>query len=455
MLSSTISRRTYQPTSPTMQQHGLTVVTEILPEMESDLKDILNEIGHDIDENPHLHFYHLDSVHFLRWVIVPATTVRGNELPAQLVLSTNYDGPLDDHLLEIAEKENKGIRKVYTHCKGFPTDPNPEIIAAWLKKHGKRNAAFYVGTVGKSQPQIKAEHQLREKIETDLQHRYPAQDWSGKSAGEWRAEIRSRLEEDEQTPFWKKKHHDTFLQNWGMVLLIGGVFALLAAMVIAWIYIPVWSAISSVLVVGFFAFWFWRLRVLEKRDAAAFVPYANVSAEILKMNKREDYRVQNQITHLVTIKPGWVRQFALRTVLFLINILARTMFNKGNLAGIRSIHFARWVILDGGKRLLFFSNYDGSWESYLGEFIDRAAVGLTGVWSNTEGFPPTTGLVKAGARHSIEFKAWVRKQQIETQVWFSAYKTISVENVNNNTSIRNGLTGQLTASGSRDWLQKL
>ena len=33
--------------------------------------------------------------------------------------------------------------------------------------------------------------------------------------------------------------------------------------------------------------------------------------------------------------------------------------------------------------LLFLSNYGGSWESYLEDFITKAHTGLTGVWSNT------------------------------------------------------------------------
>ncbi|MEM7040531.1 MAG: hypothetical protein AAF570_26445, partial [Bacteroidota bacterium] len=174
-----------------------------------------------------------------------------------------------------------------------------------------------------------------------------------------------------------------------------------------------------------------------------------------ELTTREDYKVQNQITHLVVVKPGFFRQFTLRFVLWAINLLARTVFNKGELGGIPSIHFARWAVIDGGRRLLFFSNYDGSWESYLGDFIDRAAVGLTGVWSNTEGFPPTRNLIYEGARNSGDFKAWVRECQIETQVWYSAYKALTVQNVNNNTEIRKGMTGNLDREAAAEWLQRL
>ena len=105
------------------------------------------------------------------------------------------------------------------------------------------------------------------------------------------------------------------------------------------------------------------------------------------LKELEDRVVQNQLSHVVAVKPGFVRSFILKRVLSAIDALARYYFVHGRLGTIGSIHFARWVFIDDGKRFLFFSNYDGSWESYLGDFIDLAAIGLTGVWSNTVGFP--------------------------------------------------------------------
>ena len=48
---------------------------------------------------------------------------------------------------------------------------------------------------------------------------------------------------------------------------------------------------------------------------------------------------------------------------------ARHVFNRGRLARVTSIQFARWVFLDGKKRVIFASNYDGSLESYMDDFI--------------------------------------------------------------------------------------
>ena len=71
-------------------------------------------------------------------------------------------------------------------------------------------------------------------------------------------------------------------------------------------------------------------------------------------------------------------------------LFARTLINnffvKGKLMGIPTIHFARWVLIDNNKHMLFFSNFDGSWQQYLGDFIDKSGWGLTGIFSNTVRF---------------------------------------------------------------------
>jgi len=158
-----------------------------------------------------------------------------------------------------------------------------------------------------------------------------------------------------------------------------------------------------------------------------------------ELAEREDFQVQNQLTHVVRVKRGAVRKVSLRLVLWVIGLAAKYQFNLGSLGGITTIHFARWAFMDGGKRLLFFSNYDGSWENYLGEFIDRAAIGLTAVWSNTVGFPKTKNMVHGGATDEERFKSWTRMRQVPTQLWYSAYPDLTVQNIRQNSRICEGL----------------
>ncbi|MEQ9442740.1 MAG: hypothetical protein RIG62_27105 [Cyclobacteriaceae bacterium] len=171
---------------------------------------------------------------------------------------------------------------------------------------------------------------------------------------------------------------------------------------------------------------------------------------------QEDHIVQNQLTHLVEVKFSPYRGFLLKMVLTAIQLMAVYVYNKGKLGNIPTIHFARWVRIDQGRRLLFFSNYDGSWESYLGDFIDKASVGLTGVWSNTRWFPKTLLLLFRGARDEQRFKAWTRAHQIYTDVWYSAYKTLSVRNILNNSRIYEGLQQEdMSNTDAKKWIALL
>lgn len=438
-----------------MRQHGLTIVVPILKGHEEELRTLLNRIGTDIDENGLIDFYSLSRVHFMRWVILPGQTVRNKEISAQLALSTNYDGKENDHLKEFAQVGELAISKIYQHCKGFPSQAGTKEVVEFLRKHKVRNAAFYVGSVGRTVKQVKEENKFRYGIKEYLQASNPTQNWGGRTGEEIRQEITVSVAGKKEFASVKDKYPYPFLYRFGLPLMIAGAVVCVALVVLGLIFADVPTIISLDILVALGVFWFVFLRFRENKDKIAFKPSPRDPERLAELNDREDFRIQNQITHLVEIKPGWFRQRTLRFVLGAINLLARTCYNRGNLGGIPSIHFARWAIIDGGRRLLFFSNFDGSWESYLGEFIDRASAGLTGVWSNTEGFPPTRKLIYDGAKNSADFKAWVRSKQIETQVWYSAYKTSTVQNINNNTEIRKGLTKKMKRDKVIDWLERL
>ena len=138
----------------------------------------------------------------------------------------------------------------------------------------------------------------------------------------------------------------------------------------------------------------------------------------------------------------------MRGTLFVVALLARFWFNRGDLGGIPTILAARWTLIDNGRRLLFFSNYGGGWDSYLNEFIDMGAVnGLNAIWTNTflprhgdrYEFPETKYYLWRGAENERPFKAYVRESQIETLVWYSAYPRLTIININTNTALRQAL----------------
>jgi hypothetical protein len=160
---------------------------------------------------------------------------------------------------------------------------------------------------------------------------------------------------------------------------------------------------------------------------------------------------QNHLASLTYVKPGLMRRWLLRLTLLASAFLTRFWFNRGTLAEIPTILAARWVMIDGGRRLLFLSNYCGALGSYLGEFTDMGAKSVNAVWTNTfvkmEGrqyaFPETDFYIWKGAHADRAFRAYVRQSQVETIVWYSAYPNLSVENINTNSNVRRSLFKQL------------
>ncbi|MDX8464388.1 cytochrome P450 [Mesorhizobium sp. VK23B] len=194
---------------------------------------------------------------------------------------------------------------------------------------------------------------------------------------------------------------------------------------------------------------FLGLRRLEDRDRPQSTPVDIGALDRILAN--EDHCAQNHLTAISTMKAGTLRRLALRLSFYLISISAQKVFKPGFLATINTIHFARWVLLPGTGKLMFFSNYGGSWESYLEDFIAKASEGLTGVWSNTEGYPRTRWLFLDGARDGDRFKRWARRQQVPTLFWYSAYPHLNTTRIRINSRIRRGIASA-TGNEARDWV---
>jgi deferrochelatase/peroxidase EfeB len=195
------------------------------------------------------------------------------------------------------------------------------------------------------------------------------------------------------------------------------------------------------------------LRKREESDAADnSLPNEQVLSRIVA---DENKAIQNHMTGVSIMKPGRLRRFTLRLAFWVIGALAGRQFRPGYLADIGTIHFARWVLLPGTDKLLFFSNYGGSWESYLEDFITKAHDGLTAVWSNTLGFPKARNLFFDGATDGDRFKRWARRQHRPTAFWYSAYPNLSTDRIRSNAALRQGLVCAATEDEAQAWLSLL
>ena len=161
---------------------------------------------------------------------------------------------------------------------------------------------------------------------------------------------------------------------------------------------------------------------------------------------------QNHITAVTAMKPGAFRKFTLALALWAIGKEVQYWFRPGFVLNMGTIHYARWFRLPGSEMMVFFSNYDGSWLSYLEDFITKAHEGQTAVWSHGKGFPKTRLLVLGGAEDGARFKRWVRRQQIATQFWYSRFPKLTTDQIRTNALIHDGLMRAQTDTAARAWL---
>jgi len=222
---------------------------------------------------------------------------------------------------------------------------------------------------------------------------------------------------------------------------------LILVVVLAIVLLPIWFFPMLIAIVV--------LRYKESTDAIQADAADTQNVHDLVDKEDRTHSVQNHMASITIVKPGWLRRLSLWSVLAAVNLIARATATHGELSGIPSIHFAHWSMIDGGRRLLFLSNFDGSWENYLDDFIDKASNGLTGVWSNTLNFPRTYFLLGGGARDGSRFKAVARDSQTVTNAWYSAYRDLTVQGIDNNSSLREEVLQPYDSTLARTWLRRL
>lgn len=164
----------------------------------------------------------------------------------------------------------------------------------------------------------------------------------------------------------------------------------------------------------------------------------------------------NQYTAFGQVRPGGFARRLTIAALWLINFASPLLYPAGHLARVRTIHFARWVFLDGKRRALFASNYDGSYESYMDDFVNKVSFGLNLAFSQALNWPRTHFLLWGGAEYEQDFKNYQRRHTLPTEVWYKAYPGLTLVDIDRNTRIRQGLERRsMTDTEIRQWLAEI
>jgi hypothetical protein len=419
-------------------QGALTIVAPVRAGAVDELERLLATMGDGVANGSVIDFGALTGVHFARLIVIGADTDQsGAPLPASLVLLSDVDGSPEAHLAELVDRAGDGVDRVFAHCEGYPDGrPTQSQRLDYLRRHRIKEAARYVNTTGRTAQQIQQEAELREAIEAFVGD---GRAWSGRDPDEVRRSVRELVERDPALAWAREPAVRPSLPE-----RLRETAHLVAIPVVSLPLLPLALLAAPIYLV--------LLRRHERRD----VPEDAIPSEerVRELAALEDHVVQNPFTAVGHVKPSLFRRLTLKVVLFYLGWAARHFFNRGNLSGVKTIHFARWVFIDDERRMFFASNYDGSLESYMDDFIDKVSWGLNLVFSNGVGYPRTRWLVLDGARDELAFKSFLRVHQAPTRVWYTAYPDLTALNIQQNERIRADLPGE-SRGDARAWVQSL
>ena len=201
-----------------------------------------------------------------------------------------------------------------------------------------------------------------------------------------------------------------------------------------------------------------KLRVLERTNTPHDSPTPPSHIEHIMANENRDVmsadQVQNHMVSVQRLVPEWFRMRVLLPLSFQVirRMLTTGIIRPGFLGNVGTVHYARWVHLPKTRNFVFFSNYDGSWESYLEDFITKVSTGVNAVWSHCVGFPKVENLMFKGVEDGDRFKRWARGSMRPTPFWYSAYPDLSVEMIRRNALIRDGIVRARTTSDAEAWI---
>jgi hypothetical protein len=169
--------------------------------------------------------------------------------------------------------------------------------------------------------------------------------------------------------------------------------------------------------------------------------------------------------HMVSLTelrtPYWWSNCLTQSVLRFVTFFGYVHFTEGSLSGAAGIQYSHWHLVDGGRRLLFCANFDGTFGGYLDDFIKGPSGGTTMFWRWTHllkrpsaalghpavtrdrNFPPTRLLMFRGVKCELKFKAYARASMLPHLFRYDA-TNLSSEQKARATALRDALFGERT-----------
>ncbi|MFZ4815820.1 MAG: DoxX family membrane protein [Phototrophicaceae bacterium] len=364
---------------------------------EEKLRAVLDEIGADLSGNRYIQFPNSEKTHFARFFIT-----RHPEGP-RLGMGATYNGSLEDYCKELL-RIAPGIEEVWGRCEGWT---GREGFYEFAKKNDYPSGMVFFGFPDSNVKEIRAQMELRERINeilaSDGSHigrlvtlidqvkkPMPFMYWFAKRFGKWRFETAEAI------------RHAVLPQIQETARAIGSIDI-----------VPDWSRLTT--------------NLGTDGSPASIAKAKQELANILDLENHENSYAQTTMTVVADIKPG--RTWILRSLFAVAPPLLDYAWSRGNFAGVYSLHSFRFAIIDGGKRVWFMSNYNGSAENYFSDFIDKLNWGINSAYTHCTDYPD------GGMGQQDAFAYWIRVRQLPSLVYYSAYPTEGIHKIITNREI--------------------
>lgn len=412
-----------------MPPQSITVIAPIRPDALAALRKTLKDIANPMKSDNGIMGFPDTTTHFARFVIIPADddiTYPGDREEApntnreyRLFFTAAFDGDLLPWV-EDWKRSAPDLDRVWEACQGY--DGN---ILQYIRRHRVSSNVFYSTFTDETVTTIRDQIAFRKKVQAMVDNGTPVED----IIAQGRPKTQSRT---------NRRRNLIVL----LMIVLGMLGAVSIGMLVLLINAPllaivIGGALGTVAAFAFFTIIQPLLRAQrreldisgaikdELRRQTVIATEGDYTYPVSETTGREDVIAQNQFNLYLTFRNrnrlGRILQ--MRLLMIVLNIAGRYMLPSGILGGLSTVHFGQWIMIDGGRRLFFVTTYNGSWENYIADFVNKIYHILDIQLWNFEGFS------REGTRDIAAFRRWLRRVQIQSDVFYSAYPQTSVRHI--------------------------
>ena len=436
---------------------GLSVIAKLRSDKIESVRNYLKELNKDPGYNSKIPFSKSQNIHFVTGVIIPEQDYHGKILPATLFFATSFSGPRNDHINELISFGSEGLRGLFQSCIGFPEEAktSDEALRKFIKKH-RRWDTFYTGMQFISHTDVVRENELRNSIEDFIDERQKLKTFDTLKPAEIRKRIQEFVKSRSEYSWALKPVKKSFMDFIVLDLPFYIVSALILIILVSFVGYIINS--SLIFLPGFIIFLFLMiflsvllLSIRNYEKQKQFQSPRQTDTHVKAVSETQNHPVINEMSVFGPFKKGKLRPLYYYFALKAVNLIRGTLI-------VPTVATARWLTTDGGKRLVFISNFTNLSESYVRDFIDNksSAAKINLLFGQANGYPITKWLTGDGALTDPNtfMNSVIQNQQI-TELWYCPYKNLNIDNININHKIRQGLFADLSEFEIRKWLRLL